>query len=112
MGQVTVSIDAGTQSAPVTYNAAANAGRNNFIDSVGTASYARITHCNATSTITISGLGSNHLVVANSGADVVLTVNASGIVSQITVVGVTSPSAIIGSLSAFNSLGVCVASYN
>lgn len=52
------------------------------------------------------------MVVANNGADVVLTVNANGTVSQITLVGVTTPTAIIGSISTFNLLGVCTVTYN
>lgn len=66
---------------------------------------------NFTDAIALSSLGSNSLIVANYGADVILTVNNGGIVSQITLVGVTTASAIIGDATAFNALSVGNVSY-
>jgi hypothetical protein len=97
----------GTFSSPATFDAASGNGLFNFTDSVATASFTRITHFGADDGIAITGGGSSHLIVANNGVDVVLTVNANGIVSQITLVGVVAdPATIIGSLSDFNALAV------
>ena len=102
----------GSQASPTTFDAAQAGGAFNFYASIGNASIARVTNCTANDRITITGGGSNHLVVANNGADVVMTANANGTVTQITLVGVASAAAIIGSLSDFNALGVCVTTYN
>lgn len=102
----------GTVSTPVTYNAATNSAGINFTATVGTASFITITNFNASDSLAISGGGSNTLVVANRGADVVLTVNANGVVTQITLVGVTTPSVVIGSLAAFNALGIGQVTYH
>jgi len=99
-----IKLSTGTISAPVTLNAAAGSGQ--FTVDVGTANFTRITHFGAGDTIVITGGGGNPLVVGNVGSDVVLTVNVNGTVTQITLVGVTTPSAIIGSLGAFNALGI------
>ncbi|MFA7281274.1 MAG: DUF4214 domain-containing protein [Sterolibacterium sp.] len=96
----------GSFSAPATFDAASGDGIFNFSDSVATASYTRITNFGVNDAIAITDGGSNHLVVANRGADVVFTVNDNGTVSQITLVGVSTDTAIIGSLSAFNALGI------
>ena len=102
----------GSQASPTTFDAAQAGGAFNFYASIGNASIARVTNCTANDRITITGGGSNHLVVGNNGADVVMTANANGTVTQITLVGVASAAAIIGSLSDFNALGVCVTTYN
>ena len=113
LGAVTVSLDAlnGSFASPASYDAASAGGRFRFTDDVATASFTNITNFGANDSIAITGVGTNHLIVANDGADVVFTVNANGVVSQITLVGVTSASAIIGSLSDFNALGLGTVSY-
>lgn len=93
-----------THQTPATFNA--GTGAFNFTDAIGTASFVTITNFGADDAIALSGLGSNSLIVANYGADVILTVNNGGIVSQITLVGVTTASAIIGDATAFNALSV------
>ena len=90
----------GTISTPIAINATGGA---RFTVNTATANFTRITGFSAGNTIAISS-NSGALVVANSGADVVLTVNINGTVTQITLVGVTTPAAIIGSLAAFNAL--------
>ena len=102
----------GSQASPATFDASQAGGVFNFYASVASPSFTRIANCTANGKITITGGGSNHLVVANNGPDVVMTANANGTVTQITLVGVVSPSAIIGSLSDFNALGVCATTYN
>jgi hypothetical protein len=106
---VTTNLDSlsGTILSAATFNAVSGAQLFAFTDSATTSSYTTITNFNANDSINFSDVGSNHLIVANNGADVVLTVNDNnGHVSQITLVGVASPSAVIGSLSDFNALGV------
>lgn len=93
-----------THQAPASFNA--GTGAFNFTDAIGTASFVTITGFGADDAIALSSLGSNSLIVANYGADVILTVNNGGIVSQITLVGVTTASAIIGDATAFNALSV------
>lgn len=90
----------GTISTPIAITASSGA---RFTVNTATASFTRITGFNAGNTITITS-NSGALVVANSGADVVLTMNLNGTVTQITLVGVTTPAAIISSLAAFNAL--------
>jgi len=102
----------GTFSSPATFDAASDDGIFNFTDSVATASFTRITSFGANDTLAITGGGSNHLIVANHGADVTFTVNDNGTVSQITLVGVATDTAIIGSLSAFNALAVGDVAYS
>ena len=80
-------------------------GNDQFVVNVTTAHFVRITNFGAGDSIAVTGGGGNPLIVANMGADVVLTVNVNGTVTQITLVGVTAPEAIIGSLAAFNALG-------
>ncbi|MDD2863331.1 MAG: Ig-like domain-containing protein [Methylococcales bacterium] len=107
--QTTKSLDSlnGTFQLPATFDAASENGLFIFTDSVANSSFTRITHFGADDSISITGGGNNnYLSVANHGADVVLTVNDNGTVSQITLVGVTSASAIIGSIDAFNALSV------
>jgi hypothetical protein len=101
----------GTLAAPALLDAATNSAGITFTADIATGGITRITHFNANDSIAITGGGSHDLIVANNGADVVLTVNASGIVTQITLVGVTSPSATIGSLAAFNALGIGKVTY-
>jgi len=103
---------AGSQLVPTSYDGASGYGLFSYTDSVATASFASISNFGANDSIAITGGGNNHLVVANSGADVVLTVNANGVVSQITVLGVTTSSATIGSIEAFNALSVGNVSYD
>ena len=93
----------GTIAAPATISAAA--GNEQFVVNVATAHFVRITNFGTGDSIAVTGGGGNPLIVANMGADVVLTVNVNGTVTQITLVGVTTPDAIIGSLAAFNALG-------
>lgn len=102
----------GSFSSPATFDAASGDGIFNFTDNVASSSYSRITNFGANDSILISGGGSNHLIVANRGADVVFTVNDNGTVSQITLVGVASDTTIIGSLSAFNALGIGDVTYS
>lgn len=104
-----VELTGGTISAPVTLDAAAGSGK--FRVDVKTAHFVRITNFGAGDSIAITGGGANPLVVANTGADVVLTANIGGTVTQITLVGITSPSAIVGSLAAFNALGAGQVTY-
>lgn len=112
-GPVTHSLDTGgTFQTPTTFDAASGAGLFNFTDSVAIASFTTISNFAANDAISITGGGSNHLIVANNGADVVLTVNDNGIVSQITLVGVTTASTIIGSLAVFNALSVGDVTYS
>lgn len=107
-GATTVVLIGGTFASPVTKDAAS--GNFNFTDDVTTESFTRINNCEAGDTITFTNVGSNTLVVSNSGSDVYLTVNANGVVSRVIVAGVGSSSQIIGSLNAFNALGKCTAS--
>ena len=110
---VTVALtERGTQLAPAVIDGSANSGANNFTITAGThPSFVKITGCSSSDTITLTGVGSNALTASNDGADMVLTTNISGIVTQITFAGVTPANSILGTLSAFNALGVCVTSY-
>lgn len=103
----------GKQQAPATVDGAANGGVNSFTIAAGSKStYVSITGCMATDTIDITGVGSNSFRVNHIGEDIVLTTsNDAGFVTQITLVGVTSPANSVGSLSAFNALGVCITNY-
>ena len=105
---VVINLDAlgGSQAAAISYDAASGYGLFSYTDSVAIASFSAISNFGANASISFTGGGSNHLVVANSGADVVLTVNADGVVSQITLVGVTTAATLIGSIAAFNALSL------
>jgi hypothetical protein len=96
----------GSFSAPATYDAASGAGKFKFTTNVATASFVRITNFSANDSLAFTGVGTNHLVVANNGADVLFTVNINGTVTQVTLVGVVSPAVIIGSLATFNALNI------
>lgn len=103
----------GTQPSPDTVDGAANGGANTFTLTAGAKStFVAITGCTSSDTINITGVGSNSFRVNHTGEDVVLTTsNNAGLVTQITIIGVTSPASSVGSLSAFNALGVCVTNY-
>lgn len=106
----------GTQLVPAVVDGSANSGVNNFTITAGTLpSFVKITGCTSTDPITITGVGSNALIASNDGPDMVLTININGVVTRITLVGVVTstntPTGIVGTLSAFNALGVCVTSY-
>lgn len=103
----------GKQQAPATVDGAANGGVNSFTITTGSKStYVSITGCMASDTIDITGVGSNSFRVNHTGEDILLTTsNDAGFVTQITLVGVTSPANSVGSLSAFNALGVCITNY-
>ncbi|MDP2902956.1 MAG: Ig-like domain-containing protein, partial [Methylovulum sp.] len=105
-GPTSQSLDALTssQQTPAVFNAGTGAFA--LTDIIATTSFVHVSNFGADDAIAISGGGSNHLIVANDGADVLFTVNNNGTVSQITLVGVASASDIIGDLSAFNALSV------
>lgn len=75
-------------------------------EAVGSTSFVKVSNFGALDTLTFTGVGSNHLIVESRGSDVILTVNAQGMVSQITLVGVLSGSQIVGDLASFNALSI------
>jgi hypothetical protein len=101
----------GTISSPATFDASSGSGRFSFTDNIAVSSFTSITNFGVNDSIAITGGGSNDLLVSNKGADVVFTVNAGGVVTQITLVGVTTPSAVIGSLAEFNALNAGSVTY-
>jgi hypothetical protein len=91
---------------PATYDAASGDGLFRFTVSATTGGFVRISNFSRNDSLAFTGVGSNHLVVANYGADVVFTINVNGTATQVTLVGVVSPAVIIGSLAAFNALNI------
>ena len=92
------------QSNPLVLNASATTLA--LFDSVATSDYVRVTGFGADDSIYIPDLGTNHLVIESNGADVTFTVNNSGTVSQITLVGVNVNNDVITDVASFNALSV------
>lgn len=94
---------AGTIQEPATFNAGAAAYA--FTDAQATSNYIRISGFGADDSLAFDWTAAN-VTFGNEGADVVITVNNNGIVSQVVLVDVTTPSALIYDLTTFNALPV------
>ncbi|RZI44301.1 DUF4214 domain-containing protein [Herbaspirillum sp. HC18] len=95
----------GTVQVPAAFDA--GSGAFNFTDTIATSSFTKISHFGADDTLALTNHGSTTVVFESSGSNVIITANdGAGHVSQITLVGVTTPDSMIGSLAAFNALSV------